>query len=190
MKVIISGRHVAVTSALRDFIEKKVVKIDEFFPGVRQVRVILEVQKYRHTAEIIFKAANKTITAKKTTKDMYASLEEVLHAVERQATKRKGKLYSERARRTRGRSAKNAPETVMMPEAEKTAAVKKTASRKKAPKIVRLAVHADKPMSLEEAALQMREGDQEFMAFVNVKTRKTNVLVRRKRDIGLIEPTR
>jgi putative sigma-54 modulation protein len=186
MKVIISGRHVEVTDALRSFIEKKVIKIEEFFSGVRQVKVILEVQKYRHTAEIVFKAANKTITARKTTKDMYTSLEEVLHAVERQATKRKEKLTSGRVRRNQGKAVKK-----LMPENPVEAVeVKKNAVRKKAPAVVALAVHADKPMTVEEAALQMQAGNQEIIAFVNTKTRKTNVLIRRKKDFGLIEPAR
>ena len=147
MKVMISGRHVEVTKAMREFIEKKAVKIEEFFPGVRQVKVILEVQKYRHTAEIVFKAARKTVTAKKTTKDMYASIEEVLHAVERQANKRKEKLYSTSARRHRGVDRKRkqledeAP--LLAPKAKKKAPVRKKAS---GPKVAKLRLTTSKVM--------------------------------------------
>ena len=187
MKVIISGRHVDLTPGLREFIERKAARIEDFFAGVRQVKVILEVQKYRHSCEIVFKAAGQTITSNKTTKDMYASVEEAVHAVERQATKRKEKLYSQVSRRHRGQkqSIRDEVETVEIP-APKTA-VKKAAQ---APRVSRLNAVAAKPMSVEEAALQLQASPKkEMLAFINAETRSLNVLIRRKRDFGLIEST-
>ena len=102
MKVTLTGRHVEITPSLREFTLRKVSKLDEFFPTLRTVHAILSVEKYRHTAELSFKAAGRALTARKTTKDMYASIEEAVQALTRKEARLKDRLRSQSARRGRG----------------------------------------------------------------------------------------
>ncbi len=184
MKIAITGRHVEVTSSLRDFVEKKVSKLEEFFSGVREVRVILSVEKYRHTAEVTLKAGGKHIAAKKTTKDMYASIEEVTQAISQQASREKEKQRSQSSRRHRGRPASVrglSPADSLEPARE----LPEEAPREK---VVRVKAFAPKPMSLEEALMEFRAGDGEVLAFVNSKNKLFNVVFRRKDgSLGLVE---
>jgi putative sigma-54 modulation protein len=108
VKIAITGRHVEITPGLREFIEKKIGKIEEFYAGAKEVHVVLTVEKYRHTAEITFKGGHRQLAAKKTTKDMYASVEEVLQAVAHQASRLKEKQKSQSSRRHLGKVAKSA----------------------------------------------------------------------------------
>jgi putative sigma-54 modulation protein len=99
MRIIVTGRHVEVTPSLREFAAKKVSKLEEYFADLRQAHVVLSVEKYRHSAEIVFKAAGRDFSAKKTTKDMYASIEEAVQALARKEAKLKDRLHSQSARR-------------------------------------------------------------------------------------------
>lgn len=106
MKITVTGRHVEITPGLREFIEKKIGKIEEFYSGAKEVHVILTVEKYRHTAEITLKGGHRQLSAKKTTKDMYASVEEALQALSHQASRLKEKQKSQSSRRHLGKVSK------------------------------------------------------------------------------------
>jgi putative sigma-54 modulation protein len=99
MKVAVTGRHTEVTAGLRGFAVKKVSKLEEYFDNIKEVHVILSVEKYRHTAEIFLQFAGRDLTARKTTKDMYASIEAAVDALGQQASKLKDKLHSQSNRR-------------------------------------------------------------------------------------------
>lgn len=99
MKISVTGRHTVVTASLRDFAVRKVSKLEEYFENLKMVHVILSVEKYRHTAEIFLQFAGRDLSAKKTTKDMYASVEEAIHALSLQAAKLKDKLSSKAVRK-------------------------------------------------------------------------------------------
>src|SRR5258708_21309914 len=77
----------------------KVDHLGGLFPGVKKAQVVLTVEKYRHTAEIHFHADFTEYHAKKTTKDMYASIDGAVNALEHQAHKRKDKLRSQKSKR-------------------------------------------------------------------------------------------
>jgi putative sigma-54 modulation protein len=97
---------VEITSGLREFVERKIGKIEEFYSSTKEVHVVLTVEKYRHTAEITVKGGRRQLAAKKTTKDMYASIEEVLQAVAHQASRLKEKQKSQSSRRHLGKPLK------------------------------------------------------------------------------------
>ena len=92
MQLQVTGHHVEVTSAMKSFIAGKLAKLEEIYPKVQKAVVVLTVEKYRHTAEVHFRAEGMELNAKKTTKDMYASVEEAISALEQQAGKRKDRL--------------------------------------------------------------------------------------------------
>jgi putative sigma-54 modulation protein len=94
MQVLITGRHVEVTSALRKYIESRMKRLERHKAKVGDVQVILGVEKYRHTAEGILSLNGTVVQAKASTKEMYASIDALFDKVVRQVSKRKQKLNS------------------------------------------------------------------------------------------------
>jgi putative sigma-54 modulation protein len=109
MQVSITGRHVVITAAIKSYVLAKLDHLEELFPKVKKAHVILAVEKYRHCAEIHFHADFTEYYAKKTTKDMYLSIDGVVKAIEHQAHKRKDKLRSQKSKRLGAAKAKRKP---------------------------------------------------------------------------------
>lgn len=100
MQVLITGRHVDVTAALRRYIESRMKRLERYESKLGDVQVILGVEKYRHTAEAVLTLNGVTVQAKASTKEMYASIDELLDKVSRQLTKRKQKLTRRKTSRS------------------------------------------------------------------------------------------
>src|SRR4051812_33072595 len=106
MQVSITGRKIVITAAIKTYILAKLDHLEELFPKVKKAQVVLDVEKYRHSAEIHFHADFTEYHAKKTTKDMYASIDGAVKAIEQQAHKRKDKLRSQKSKRVGAAKAK------------------------------------------------------------------------------------
>lgn len=89
MRVIITGRHVKVTGALRRYIETRVKRLDRYGVMLRDVQVIVDVEKYRHIAEVILSLNGARIQGKASTNEMYSSIDQVLEKISTQVRKRK-----------------------------------------------------------------------------------------------------
>lgn len=168
MQLQVTGHHVEVTPALKGYIAAKLGKLEEIFPKAGKVSVILTVEKYRHTAEIHFRAEGVELSAKKTTKDMYASVEEAVAALDQQGAKRKDRLHSSGAlRRSSAKSVKRS--------SAKSAAV---ADAPKRPKVSRVRA-AVKSMSLDEAVDALEASAEPFLLFRDENSGSTSLLFRK-----------
>ena len=99
MRITLSGRHVAITDAIRDYAREKVEKLGKYFEGITNAQVKLGVEGVQHNAEIIVAAAGgATIIASASSNDMYGAIDIVADKVERQLKKHKAKLQSRRPR--------------------------------------------------------------------------------------------
>ena len=83
MQVIVNGRHIDVTDALRNYAESKVKKIEKYLPGTTEAVVTLSVQKYRHNAEILIKVNGLLIQADDETGEMYSAIDKVMDKIEK-----------------------------------------------------------------------------------------------------------
>lgn len=92
MRVMITGRHVKVTPALRRYIETRMRRLERYESKLRDVQVVLGVEKYRHTAEVLLTLNRGMIQAKASTKEMYASIDQLFDKISRQVRKHKEKL--------------------------------------------------------------------------------------------------
>ena len=88
----ITGRHVDVTPALREFAEEKLSKIERLLDGAVEAHLVLMIEKHRHVAEIQIKSKTGIFSAHMETGDLYASIGEVADKLERQVLKHKEKL--------------------------------------------------------------------------------------------------
>lgn len=109
MRISITGRHVEVTDAIKEYTEKGIEKIRAHFDRVIDVDVILGVEKHRHFAEINLRANGLQANAKGSSEDMYASIDSALSKIDRQINKHKGRIQRHQPRSAR--EARNTGET-------------------------------------------------------------------------------
>ena len=194
----VTGRHVSVTEAMKEYCRRKVSTLHLDYPKIIEVQVILDVQKYRHQAEVILHCSNHiTLEASAISNDMYASIDQVVVRIARQMRKCKTRLM--RNHRPGRQQAREVAESSVrwnwlqygsaVLEASSIEDVDDQAGTGK-PEVIQTEKYPVKPMSPEEAVLQMEFSKKQFLVFLNAKTEKVSVLYRRKHgDFGLIEPT-
>ncbi len=177
MKIIFKGKHIEVTDAMRNYIEKRLSKIERHFDHILEVIVTLSVEKNRQIVEATLQASRALIRAEEETDDMYTSIDKVVDKLERQIQKYKKKYFQKPHPSIGKKGLANKEVNVEDSKQDKIARIVKTK---------RFAV---KPMSVEEAAMQMDLLGHNFFVFANDNTNKVNVLYKRKDgNFGLIEP--
>ena len=92
MNINITGHHVEVTSAIRDYVNSKLERVIRHFDHVTSVHVILSVEKLKQKAEVTLHVKGKDIHADSTGTDLYASIDSVVDKLDRQVVKHKEKV--------------------------------------------------------------------------------------------------
>lgn len=98
MRLTITGRHVDVTEALRRHIAVRMERVERYGMKLDDAQVILAVEKYRHTAEVILTLNGAVIQGKESTNEMYASIDRVFDQMRRRVRKRKEILADHKPR--------------------------------------------------------------------------------------------
>jgi len=173
MKITVTGKNIEVTDALRDYAEKKVSKIAKFFeksPLASQVS--LRTERGLHIVEITVQVDGLILRGEEKTSDMYASIDGAIDKIKRQVHKFKTRINRKLREENR----------VVLEEIPNQ-------KEQLEPQIVRTKRFAVKPMSVEEAVMQMDLLGHDFFVFSNSETEEVNVVYRRKDgNYGLIEP--
>ena len=182
--VRVTGRHLQITDAISDYCTRKIESLHLDYPKIIEAHVILEVVKYRHSAEVVLVCSNHiTIEACEETDDMYAAIDAVTDKVARQMRKYKTRLM--RSHRPRKDIVQHLEELVLESEPEATL---EDGEHHEHP-VVRTERYPLKPMFVDEAVLQLEMSHRQFMVFFNPKNSRINVLYRRKGGaFGLIDP--
>ena len=175
MKIILSGKNLEITEALREQAYKKVQKLSRYFNEDTEAQVTMTVENYRHIVEVTIPFNGVVIRAEESTDDMYTSIDKVLDKLERQIHKHRTKLE----RKMKSGAFKY----------ERPIFSSEINVYEEMPKVVKTKRFAIKPMSVEEAILQMDLLGHDFFVFTNAATDEVNVLYARKDgNYGLIEP--
>ncbi|MGB4594129.1 MAG: ribosome-associated translation inhibitor RaiA [Coriobacteriia bacterium] len=178
MNMIVKGRRMEVSPAIREYAEEKVGRVAKMLDDNKILSAEVELYAERnpsiekgHVAEVTMYTTGHVIRAKEAAGDMYAAIDIVSEKLERQVRKFKTKMLD------RHKAPAQLPEPVESEEVEVEPVIVKT-------KIVEV-----KPMSSEEAILQMELLGHDFFVFSSAETEAINVLYRRNDgDYGLIEP--
>ncbi len=177
MNVIINGRHLEITPALRSYAEEKIGRFDKYLSNINEAVVTLSVDKYRHKAEVLLKVNGVKIQAEGKTDEVYSAIDQVVDKLEKQVVKYKEKQHDYR---------KGEKKTVEMPGA---GVQLPAAGNVGSGAIIKHKRFDMKPMSAEEAVNQMELLDKDFFVFTNEKSADINVVYRRNDgNYGLIEP--
>jgi putative sigma-54 modulation protein len=83
MRITITGRHFELSEALKSHVEEKLSKFDRFSVRIPEVHVKLDVEKYRHIAEVILHVNHSVLTSKEESQDMYVSVDGAIDKMER-----------------------------------------------------------------------------------------------------------
>jgi putative sigma-54 modulation protein len=185
MATEISGRNYDIPPDIRELVEKKLAKIEEkLFDDVIDVRVVLQVEKYRNICEILIVGKEHDVkTIQESDESMQDAVNSALDHLKRQAQKNRKKIRDHH----RGVKQKtpvtewaiNVLEPSMLRANEET----------RTPRIVKTNSIPIRPMSIEEAALRLDETKNEFIVFRDIDTDKVSVIYKRKdSNLGLIAP--
>ncbi|MBX3616778.1 ribosome hibernation-promoting factor, HPF/YfiA family [Nitrosomonas sp.] len=96
MNLKLTGNHVEITDAMRDYVTSKIGKITRHFDHVIDVSVILSVEKLRQKAEANVHIRGKDIFVETDSEDMYASIDSLIDKLDRQILKHKEKNLERR----------------------------------------------------------------------------------------------
>ena len=92
MQISITGHHIDITRALKDFITSKFERLERHFDGMTNIHVILNVEKDRKTAEATIHVSGGKVYADSQHEDMYAAIDTLVDKLDRQLKKHKEKL--------------------------------------------------------------------------------------------------
>ena len=92
MQVTISGQHVAITDTLREYVRRKLTRIDRCFGPVIRSHVVLHVKRNRHQVEATVHTKRTQWHSTADDKDMYVAIDRVVDKLDRQAIKHKEKV--------------------------------------------------------------------------------------------------
>lgn len=173
MKFNIHGRKLEVTESIKNYIEEKIGRLDKYFENPEDITatVLIKLRGKDQVVEATINANKFILRGEESHKDLYASIDKVSDKIERQIRKNKTRM----SKRVNKSLINDFVLDFEEPEENDNVIVKRK-------------VIEDKPMSEEEAILQMELIGHEFFAFRNVDTKEINIIYKRKDgDYGVLE---
>ncbi len=101
MKLRITGRHMNITPALREYVDTRFERLDRYGLKVTSLQVILGVEKLQHKAEVVGTVNGKRVQAKTATPEMYATIDALVARVDAQLRKWKERLVNHKPAKTK-----------------------------------------------------------------------------------------
>lgn len=183
MEYNIRGENIEVTQALKDYVEKKLSRVEKYFntDPTSPASVVMNVFRDEHRVEVTIPFPGVLLRAEEKSPDMYASIDLVVEKLERQIRK-----YKTRVNR---KSRQDGSLRTLFKEIGMNGTTKEEEFGEEGFEIVRTKRFTFKPMDVEEAILQMDMLGHNFFVFSNAETEEVNVVYKRKDGrYGLIEP--
>jgi putative sigma-54 modulation protein len=178
VRLQVKGKNVEVTDSLKTYAQEKLGKLDKHLNAATRLELELAVERNpsiseNQIAEATVWTKGPILRARESSPDMRASIDQLVEKLERQAQRYRDK------RRRHGRNHGNGPQVDARP----------VVPDEESPFIVKTKQFAVKPMTPEEAVLQLELIGHDFFVFQNAETDAVNVVYRRRdSNYGLIEP--
>lgn len=175
MKYNIRGDKILVTNAIKEYITDKLDRLNKYFDDPKEItaNIVVKVKGFEQTIEVTIPTTNFTIRNEESADDLYAAIDLVSDKIERQIRKNKTKIN-----KIEKDAAKKLNLTFIDEEDEED----------EERNIVKRKTLSTKPMSEEEAILQMEMLGHDFFVFKDSETSKICILYKRKdNNYGLIE---
>jgi putative sigma-54 modulation protein len=176
MKIEYTGRHIEVTEAIKSHAESHFSRIEHLFNGNNtKAHIIIAVEKAGHRAEVILKWKDHVLTAESVVDDMYKSLTKTIDKIEKQALKLKKKVIDKHH--------KAAKASVIAVDKDEVAPAPES------PEVIEIKRYSIKPLTIEEAVLNLKAEENQFLVYRDAETEQISVIYNRKDgNYGLITP--
>jgi putative sigma-54 modulation protein len=179
MQIAVTFRHMEASEPVRAYVEEKLSRVKKYIDEPIDAQAVLSVEKkIRHQAEFSIVAKGITIKGSEQTNDMYAAVDAAVDKIERQLKRYKEKIKEHK------------PLTGKERQVQKTVLTAESIDEGHGePVIVRSDSFSVKPLSVEEAVMQMDLLHKDFLVFTDATTEEMSVVYRRKDgNYGLIVP--
>ncbi len=181
MDIRFTGQNIKITSGMKEHLEAHLPKLEKYAPSVVEAHVFLKKEKYIFRAEIALTAKGfRAIGVAEKKDNIFAAIDEAYVRIEKQLKKFRAK--SKGHHKKIHKSSAKVSRALKMIEAEEV-------DLPESPKVVSSKALSSKPMSVEEASLQLEATSESFVVFRNRETDEVNVIHKLKSgNHGLIEP--
>ena len=173
MNIRITGKDLKATEAIKDYVEKKIERLEKYFGEDFDVSVMIMTEKAEQIADITVKAKENIYRAVTAHRDLYASIDKDIDILEGQIRKVKTK---------KEKTSRDSIKTIMA-NGENALEIEN--------EIIKTIYYDIKPITPEDAILKLQEKPADrFIVFINQDTNKVNVIYKLKdsKNYGLVEP--
>lgn len=187
MRLDITGRHLEITPALRQLIERRVARIERLLnDSAVSANVVLTLEKYRHRVEIVVRArGDHALSGMGEGNGWTLAIRQATEKVEAQAKRLKSKW----AERKRSAPRRRVPTAAAGTGTRRTTAAPTEVTEPAAPRVIRRSRYPVKAMTLDDAAGQVEGTTEAFVVFRNADSDAISIIYRRRDgNLGLIEP--
>jgi putative sigma-54 modulation protein len=187
MKLDVHGRNIEVTDWIREYVEKKLARLERFLPQAREARADLVYSETkaaadRYTAQLTIWANGQILRAEESTGDIFASVDAIADKMYRQIDRYKGRRSKNKRRAAASLAEAELVATLMPEEEEENDEVERG-------QIVRTKRFAAQPMNAAEAIEQMELLGHDFFIFYSVDEGAMQVIYKRRDgNYGLLQP--
>ncbi len=191
MQLVLKGKNFVISDRIKDYVEKKIGKLDRYLPDISEARVEITQEKTksardRNVVQLTLRINSAILRAEDRSEAIYASIDAVVDKIHRQIVRYKGKRLDQWQGQT-NKAQQLAQQEDVLPEldAETMAAIAEEQSRE----IVRVKKFLMNSMTPEDAIEQMELLGHNFFVFFNTGVNRVNVLYRRAdNNYGLLDP--
>jgi putative sigma-54 modulation protein len=170
MIITTTARHFEASPELVEHIEERIGRLKRYFDHILNVRVIMDVEKFRHIAEVNVHVNGHDFTAREESEDMYGSIDLTAKSLERQIKKFKGKMLDNHHHPRKNGMQPISAERII--KAESVGSEDGIDVMDKVP-------HEISQLSVEEAIVSMVDQEKDFLLFNNTESGKLNFVYKR-----------
>ncbi len=175
MNITITGKEIKATEAIKDYVEKKLTRIEKYFgEETLDVNVTIKTEKTAQIAEMYVTVKGMSYKAVTEDKDLYASIDKDIDILE-------GQIRKAKTRREKMQKDSSLKQITINGEEAKTVE----------DEVIKTVYYEIRPMSIEDAKMKLKEKSNNiFLTFINVDTGKVNVIFKLKdsTNFGIVEP--
>jgi putative sigma-54 modulation protein len=191
--ISVTGRHVLVTDAMKDYALEKVSRIEKFTDRIIDVQIRMDIQRSEHRVDIVMSVGHLFIKSSAASSDMYVSIDNAIHKLETQLLKYKSRLSNHAGKHL---STVDMKVNVLNVPGEDLAEINdeiESENRRQLiddyrHEIVKTETKPLKTLTLDEAIMKMDLSGETFLIFRSEEDRKLKVIYRREEgNFGVIE---
>lgn len=194
MQLSITFRHMDASDFLKEYAREKVERVNKYLDRAGEAHVTLSLERHLHNADITIHSGSWVLRGREKSEDMYASIDLAMDKIERQLRRYKDKLKNHHSKKFAHHQEgilqqhMRIRHDVIAVDHGDGGETLPAYDEPQIPRVIKSNEFLAKPMTTEEAIMQMDLMNNEFLVFTHAQTREMNVVYRRKDGhYGLIE---